>query len=119
MIKPRMTESSAADRDPRGREWWIAVSALTAAVLLRSARFVIWPQPAGFDPDEAISGLMAKHLSELRAFPVFFYGSNYILGVEAWLAAPLFALARPSVTALRLPLLAVNTAIALMLLGIL
>ncbi|OFW08537.1 MAG: hypothetical protein A3H96_15220 [Acidobacteria bacterium RIFCSPLOWO2_02_FULL_67_36] len=114
-----MTEASAADRDPRGREWWIAVSALTAVVLLRSAVFVIWPQPAGFDSDEAISGLMAKHLSELRAFPVFFYGNNYILGVEAWLAAPLFALAGPSVTALRLPLLAVNIAIALMLLGIL
>ena len=46
-----------------------------------------------FDSDQAIFGLMAKHLSELRALPVFMYGQNYILGVEAWMAAPLFAVA--------------------------
>ena len=37
---------------------------------------------------------MAKHLAELRAFPVFLYGQTYMLGVEAWLAAPLFAIVR-------------------------
>ena len=41
-------------------------------------------QPGGpveqsfFDSDQAIVGLMAKHLSELRAFPVFFYGQTYM-----------------------------------------
>ena len=114
-----MTEESARAPLPREREWWIAASALAAVVVLRSAVFVIWPQPAGFDSDEAISGLMAKHLVEGRAFPLFFYGNNYILGVEAWLAAPVFALAGPSLTALRLPLLAINVAIALILLRVL
>ena len=58
---------------------------------------------------------MAKHLAELRAFPVFWYGQTYMLGVEAWLAAPLMALVGASVTALKLPLLAMNVAIALLL----
>ena len=58
---------------------------------------------------------MAKHLSELRAFPVFWYGQTYMLGVEAWLAAPLMAVVGASVTALKLPLLAMNVAIALLL----
>ena len=36
---------------------------------------------------------MAKHISEGRAFPVFIYGDRYMLAVQAWLAAPLFAIA--------------------------
>jgi hypothetical protein len=46
---------------------------------------------------------------------VFWYGQTYMLGVEAWLAAPLFVLSGASVTALKLPLLAMNVAIALLL----
>ena len=56
-------------------------------ILARSAIFVFWEQ-AHFDSDQAVYGLMAKHLSEGRAFPMFMYGSNYILAVESWLAAP-------------------------------
>ena len=80
--------------------------------IARSAVFVFWPA-AHFDSDQAVTGLMAKHLAELRAFPVFWYGQTYMLGVEAWLAAPLMALAGATVTALKLPLLAMNVAIAL------
>ena len=87
---------------------------LAALVVLRSAVFVFWPG-SHFDADQAVTGLMAKHLSELRAFPVFWYGQTYMLGVEAWLAAPLMALVGASVTALKLPLLATNVAIALLL----
>ena len=58
-------------------------------MLLRSAVFVFGAQPQ-FDSDQAIVGLMAKHLSEMRALPIFFYGQHYMLAVEAWLAAPLF-----------------------------
>jgi hypothetical protein len=88
--------------------------ALVAAVLFRSLVFVSWPQ-AHFDSDQAITGLMAKHLSELRAFPVFWYGQTYLLGVEAWIAAPVMVLIGPTVTALKLPLLAINVAVALLL----
>ena len=86
------------------------LAALASLVVVRSAVFVFWPA-AHFDSDQAITGLMAKHLAELRAFPVFWYGQTYLLGVEAWLAAPLMAAAGATVTALKLPLLAINVAI--------
>lgn len=36
-----------------------------------------------FDSDQAIVGLMARHLSTLHEFPLYYYGLNYLLGVEA------------------------------------
>jgi hypothetical protein len=101
--------------DPLRRERWIVLAIVTLVVAARSAVFVLRPE-SYFDADQAIVGLMAKHLSELRAFPVFFYGQTYMLGVEAWLAAPLFAIAGVSATALKIPLLMMNGAIAALLL---
>ena len=89
-----------------------------ALILLRSSALVFGRAPQ-FDSDQAIVGLMAKHLSELRALPVFFYGQNFMLAVEAWLAAPLFLLVGPSVTALKLPLLGVHVAVTTLLLRML
>jgi hypothetical protein len=43
------------------------------------------------------------------------YGQNYILAVEAWMAAPMFLLFGVSVPALKLPLLLVNVAVGLLL----
>jgi len=91
---------------------------LSAIVVLRSAVFVFAAQ-SQFDSDQAITGLMAKHLSELRAFPVFWYGQTYMLGVEAWLAAPVMVLLGPTVAALKLPLLAINVAIVWLLFEVL
>src|SRR6185369_9274700 len=68
-----------------------------------------------FDSDQAIVGLMAKHLSEFRAVPLFFYGQNYMLGAEAWIAVPFFWLGGPTVTMLRLPLLLINIAVVVLL----
>jgi hypothetical protein len=93
---------------------WIIPASVAAIVVARAAVFLVSPE-AYFDSDQAIVGLMAKHLSELRAFPVFLYGQTYMLGVEAWLAAPLFAIFGASPTVLKLPLLAMNLAIALLL----
>jgi hypothetical protein len=87
-------------------------------VLFRSAVFTFWEQ-SYFDSNQAVIGLMAKHLAEGRAFPVFMYGQNYMLGIEAWLAAPIFLVAGASVAALKLPLLAINVAIALLLMWLL
>jgi len=72
-----------------------------------------------FDSDQAITGLMAKHLAELRAFPLLFYGQHYMLAVEAWLSAPVIGVFGASVAALKLPLVALNVAIALLLVKIL
>jgi hypothetical protein len=93
---------------------WIFPTIALALVLLRSAVFLLWPE-SYFDSDQAIVGLMAKHLAELRAFPVFLYGQTYMLGVEAWLAAPLFAIFGASAVVLKLPLLAMNLIIAVLL----
>src|SRR5581483_12264103 len=103
----------------RARPWSVPVpvstrrvilAGLVLATILRSAVFV-FAGTSHFDADQAVTGLMAKHLSELRAFPVYWYGQTYMLGVEAWLAAPLMALLGPTITALKLPLLAINVAV--------
>jgi hypothetical protein len=100
------------------RERAIVIGVVGLLVVARSAIFVFWEQ-SFFDSDQAVIGLMAKHLSELRAFPVFMYGQNYKLAVEAWLAAPVFLAAGASVATLKLPLLAINLAVAFLLLWIL
>jgi hypothetical protein len=90
-------------------------AAAVALVLFRSAVWTVWEQ-SDFDADQAIVGLMAKHLAELRAFPLYFYGQHYLLGVEAWLAAPFFLAFGVSVPVLKTPLVLMNIAIALLLL---
>lgn len=95
---------------------WPWAAALAALVVARSFVFV-FAAGSHFDSDQAVTGLMAKHLSELRAFPVFWYGQTYMLGVEAWLAAPVMAVLGATVTALKLPLLAINVAVTLLLFG--
>jgi hypothetical protein len=46
-----------------------------------------WDSPNG---DEAIAGLMAKHIAEGKNFPVFFYGQAYLGALEAYLTAPFY-----------------------------
>ena len=55
-------------------------------VLLRSIVPTIY-EGFYFDSDQAIIGLMAKHLSAVERFPLFYDGLNYILGVEAWITS--------------------------------
>jgi hypothetical protein len=94
----------------------VAAAILASAVFVsfRSLVWLGWPQ-SYFDADQAIYGLMAKHISEGRAFPLFMYGQNYTLAIDAWLAAPLFAVAGPSVLALKLPVFVLNVVIAALL----
>jgi hypothetical protein len=65
-----------------GKSVFLLVAAL---VLARSAAFAL--PGVQFHADEAVTGLMAKHLAEGRAFPVFQYAHEYVLMVEAWLGA--------------------------------
>src|SRR6188474_800362 len=110
---PKLRRASP-EPHPR-RERWTAAAIVLLVVLARSLVFVFWEQ-SYYDSDQAIVGLMAKHLIEGRAFPVFFYGQSYMLGVEAYLAAPVFLIAGVSVAALKFPLLLINLGVALMLL---
>jgi hypothetical protein len=89
-----------------------AAGVLVAAVLLRSW-FLLAFDESYFDSDQAIVGLMAKHLLERRALPLFFYGQEYMLAVEAWLMVPLFAALGPTVFALRLTIVLLNCVAAL------
>jgi hypothetical protein len=114
MISPRMPEQHTASA-ARRRERWIVLAIALLIVFCRSAIFVFRPE-SYFDADQGVFGLMAKHLAERRAFPLFMYGQSYILGVEAWMAAPLFAIFGASATALKLPLLAINLVVAVLLL---
>ena len=85
--------------------------ALAAAIVILQA-IVPLTVEAYFDSDQAVYGLMAKHLSEGRAFPLFFYGQNYMLGVQSWLAVPLFWMGGPSVAMLRTPIIVLNLVVA-------
>src|SRR5437764_3080445 len=55
--------------------------------------------------DEAIIGLMAKHILEGRSFPFYFYGISYnaSCACEAYLAVIPFAIAGVGVVALKIP----------------
>jgi hypothetical protein len=97
------------------RERWIVMAIAIALTLARSTIFVAWPT-SYFDSDQAVFGLMAKHIAELRAFPVFMYGQAYMLAVEAWMTAPLFAVFGASAITLKMPLLVMNAGITWMLL---
>jgi hypothetical protein len=93
--------------------WFLAALLL---VLLRCAPFLLFEQ-LHFDSDQAVVGLMAKHLIEGRTFPIFFYGQAYMLGVQAWIAAPFFAIGGATIAMLRLPLLIVNVIVAIWLMA--
>lgn len=89
------------------RELRTALIVSWVLVVARSLVYAVYAH-AHFDSDQAIVGLMAKHLSEGRAFPLFFYGQSYMLAVEAWLAVPFFWVGGPTVAALRASLIATN-----------
>jgi hypothetical protein len=89
----------------------IALAVAFALIVARSFVFVGYEQ-SYFDSDQAIIGLMAKHLSEGRAFPLFFYGQSYMLGVESWFMAPFFWLGGPTVASLRIAMVTLNLAAA-------
>src|SRR3972149_963616 len=98
----------------RARERAVVLGLAAALVVFRSAVFVFF-ESSRFDSDQALIGLMARHLVEGRALPVFTYRQPYMLGVEAWMAAPFFMLGGTTVAMLKLPLLLVNVATAVLL----
>jgi len=103
-----LTVDSARSDDTRSR----AIGRLHPATILTALcvalgvlyRFLalLWSVPPT-NSDEATMGLAAIHISKAENFPAFFYGQNYMGTLEAYLAAPIFALFGPSVIALRIP----------------
>jgi hypothetical protein len=112
-------EAATIGFDPPIRFWdsEARLFQLAAAIVLVRALVYLVFQQVGFDSDQAVVGLMAKHAMEGRAFPLFYYGLTYMLGVEAWTAVPFFVVLGPTVLALRLSILAWNLAFAWLLLA--
>ena len=92
----------------------LVLGVAAALIVIRALVYLLFEQ-VGFDSDQAIIGLMAKHLSEGRAFPLFLYGQTYMLAVEAWTAVPFFWIGGPTVGALRFSMLAWNLAFGVLL----
>jgi hypothetical protein len=82
----------------------LAIATLRLATLFASQRHV--------HSDEAIIGLMAKHVLDHHARPTYFYGQSFNGGaaLEAYLAAPVFALLGPDVVPLKLVVVALSLA---------
>jgi hypothetical protein len=95
----------------RRRELLLCTAAAVALVLVRSIVPTLY-EGFYFDSDQAIVGLMAKRAAAFQEFPLFYSGLNYILAVEAWIITPFFWIARPSVAVMRVPLVALNVAVA-------
>jgi hypothetical protein len=100
--------AAAAEASRPGRPaGWRSPAALVAVALAvvgagyRLALLAVELPPT--NSDEATMGLAALHILDGRDFPAFFYGQHYMGTIEAYLAAPIFAVAGPSVLALRLP----------------
>ncbi|MGN9775508.1 hypothetical protein ACTMS0_06995 [Micromonospora sp. H33] len=90
----------------------LALLAILAGVAYRLGLLLHATPPT--NSDEATMGLAALHIAQGREFPVWFYGQAYMGTLEAYLAAPLFALAGPSTLALRLPTLALYAVFVLL-----
>src|SRR5437764_15006037 len=80
-------------------------------VLIAAARFaILLTSQTHVHSDEAIIGLMGKHILEGRYFPFYMYGQPYNAGAawEAYLAAIAFALFGVSVIALKACIVALS-----------
>src|SRR5258706_7798353 len=88
------------------------IGALVVALVALRGFVATYYEGFYFDSDQAIVGLMARHIAAFHHFPVFYYSLNYLLAVQAWIAAPFFWIARSSVGVMRFPFLVMNAAVA-------
>src|SRR5216110_1331008 len=85
----------------RGRVFEIGLAASLAVGLL--VRLAVIASPLGqIDGDEAVVGLMARHIAFLGDRPVFYYGQPYLGSLEAFSTAPLFRIFDSSALLLKL-----------------
>src|SRR5690349_7266274 len=85
----------------RPRAFHIGLAGLLLVGL--AARLAVIGSPLGeIDGDEAVVGLMARHIAFLGERPVFYWGQPYLGSLEAFTAAPLFRVFDSSTVALKL-----------------
>jgi hypothetical protein len=87
----RHTREHASEGSSAGttRKRWGLPSLLVLAALACQA-FVLTTSRIPTSSDQAVVGLMAKHIAEGRGHPVFYYGSTYAGSLEAHLVAGMF-----------------------------
>lgn len=78
--------------------WWALLLVLVVALVGRG--LLLASGAVGFHADEAVVGLMARHILE-GARPTFFYGQAYMGSLDAWLVAVGFAALGESVMTIR------------------
>ncbi|MBV8713531.1 MAG: hypothetical protein JOZ65_00545 [Chloroflexi bacterium] len=79
------------------------IGLLACVVIGLGVRLAIIVSPLGeIDGDEAVVGLMARHIAFLGERPVFYWGQPYLGSLEAFTAAPLFRLFNSSTFLLKL-----------------
>src|SRR5207302_10523614 len=85
------------------RRHWAFIFILIATAIVRFV--ILFVSQTHVTSDEAIIGLMGKHILEGRAFPFYFYGISYNASCawEAYLAVVPFAIAGVTVVALKIP----------------
>ncbi len=70
------------------RRQWAVIVLLAVAILLRLSLVLSgWP---ALDSDEAITGLVTRHILSQGARPIFFWGERYMGALQSYVAAPLF-----------------------------
>ncbi|MBP8973790.1 MAG: glycosyltransferase family 39 protein, partial [Anaerolineae bacterium] len=77
----------------------VLLAILLVAALLRA--WLIAGERVSFDSDEAVVGLMARHIAQGRPIPTFYYGQAYMGSLDALLVAGGFALGGESVATMR------------------
>jgi hypothetical protein len=92
----------------RTAPWAYALALVAVAVLSRVPQLT--SPNLLLDGDESILGLMAKHVSDGTAFPIFFYGQDYgLAAIEAPAGAASFAIAGVGAVQLKVAILAIWT----------
>ncbi|GIG86399.1 hypothetical protein [Plantactinospora endophytica] len=98
---PELTEPPSRSVRRRPTPGWVAAGLGGLGVGYRLVLLLAEVPPS--NSDEAVTGLVARHIAQGRDFPLFFYGQHYMGALESYLAAPLFAVLGSSTFALRLP----------------
>src|SRR2546421_7412413 len=85
----------------RGRAFGIGL--IVALLVGLALRLAVIASPLGeIDGDEAVVGLMARHIAFVGERPVFYWGQPYLGSLEAFTAAPFFRLFDSSTLLLKL-----------------
>ena len=101
-VAPPEASRGQSRAEPR-RDHYFAVALAAVLLVGLAVRLAILFSPLGeLDGDEAVVGLMARHIAFEGERPVFYWGQPYLGSLEAFSVAPLFRLFDSSTLTLKL-----------------